>query len=74
VVVAIAIKSSFDTIPLSCCLPTDRELPPCSTSNGLVRTDVDPDLELFERWRAGDSAAGQQLFARHFSDIYAFFR
>jgi RNA polymerase sigma factor (sigma-70 family) len=40
----------------------------------LVWTDVDPDLELFERWRAGDQVAGQQLFARHFSDIYAFFR
>jgi hypothetical protein len=36
--------------------------------------DVDPDLELFEHWRAGDQRAGQDLFARHFSDIHAFFR
>jgi RNA polymerase sigma factor (sigma-70 family) len=34
---------------------------------------VDPDLELLERWRAGDSCAGQDLFARHFADIYRFF-
>jgi RNA polymerase sigma factor (sigma-70 family) len=34
---------------------------------------VDPDLELLERWRAGDSRAGQDLFARHFADIYRFF-
>ena len=34
---------------------------------------MDPDLELLERWRAGDSRAGQDLFARHFSDIYRFF-
>jgi RNA polymerase sigma-70 factor (ECF subfamily) len=35
---------------------------------------VDPDLELFERWRAGDQRSGQELFERHFSDVYAFFR
>ena len=34
---------------------------------------MDPDLELLERWRAGDSRAGQDLFARHFADIYRFF-
>jgi len=34
---------------------------------------VDPDLELLERWRAGDGVSGQQLFARHFAAIYQFF-
>jgi RNA polymerase sigma-70 factor (ECF subfamily) len=34
---------------------------------------VDPDLGLLERWRAGDRGAGQDLFARHFADIYRFF-
>ena len=32
------------------------------------------DEELFEAWRAGDRAAGNQLFARYFSGIYRFFR
>jgi RNA polymerase sigma factor (sigma-70 family) len=35
---------------------------------------VDPDLEIFERWSAGDQQAGQDLFARHFQDIYRFFK
>ena len=34
---------------------------------------VDPDLGLLESWRAGDRRAGQDLFARHFADIYQFF-
>lgn len=34
---------------------------------------MDPDLTLLERWRRGDSRAGQELFARHFADIYRFF-
>jgi RNA polymerase sigma factor (sigma-70 family) len=34
---------------------------------------VDDDLALLEAWRAGDLRAGQDLFARHFSDIYRFF-
>ena len=39
----------------------------------LVWTAVDPDLRLLESWRAGDGQAGQDLFARHFADIYRFF-
>jgi RNA polymerase sigma-70 factor (ECF subfamily) len=35
---------------------------------------ADPDLELLERWRAGDSAAGERLFDRHFEGIKRFFR
>jgi RNA polymerase sigma factor (sigma-70 family) len=35
---------------------------------------VDSDIDLFERWRAGEQQAGQALFARHFQDIYRFFR
>ena len=31
------------------------------------------DHELLDRWRAGDAAAGQQLFERHFDSIYGFF-
>jgi RNA polymerase sigma-70 factor (ECF subfamily) len=34
---------------------------------------VDPDLGLLERWRAGESQAGQDLFTRHFADIHRFF-
>jgi RNA polymerase sigma factor (sigma-70 family) len=34
---------------------------------------MDPDLALLERWRAGDRRAGEDLFARHFADIYRFF-
>jgi RNA polymerase sigma-70 factor (ECF subfamily) len=34
---------------------------------------VDPDLGLLDRWRAGDSRAGQELFTRHFAGIYQFF-
>lgn len=34
--------------------------------------DVD-DLVLLERWRGGDNAAGQALFARYFGMIYRFF-
>jgi RNA polymerase sigma factor (sigma-70 family) len=33
---------------------------------------MDPDLELLERWRAGDRQAGNDLFQRHFADIYRF--
>jgi RNA polymerase sigma-70 factor (ECF subfamily) len=33
----------------------------------------DPDLRLLERWRAGDRRAGEELFGRHFRDIYRFF-
>ncbi len=32
------------------------------------------DLELLTAWRKGDEAAGQELFERHFDDIYRFFR
>jgi len=35
--------------------------------------DVDADVALLDRWRSGDEAAGQQLFARHFDSIYGFF-
>jgi RNA polymerase sigma factor (sigma-70 family) len=35
---------------------------------------MDSDLALCERWQAGDQPAGQELFARHFQDIYRFFR
>lgn len=33
----------------------------------------DVDFELLERWRGGDAAAGQELFARQFSGLYRFF-
>jgi RNA polymerase sigma factor (sigma-70 family) len=33
----------------------------------------DSDLSLLERWRQGDRASGEALFARHFSDLYRFF-
>jgi RNA polymerase sigma factor (sigma-70 family) len=34
---------------------------------------VDPDLELLERWRGGDAAAGETLFARYFDSLCGFF-
>jgi RNA polymerase sigma-70 factor (ECF subfamily) len=34
----------------------------------------DGDFVLLDRWRAGDRAAGQALFARHFEGLYRFFR
>jgi RNA polymerase sigma factor (sigma-70 family) len=32
------------------------------------------DLALLEHWRGGDARAGQDLFARHFADVYRFFQ
>ncbi|HEY6878852.1 MAG TPA: sigma-70 family RNA polymerase sigma factor [Polyangiales bacterium] len=32
------------------------------------------DLQLLEKWRAGDSAAGQELFRRHTATLYRFFQ
>jgi RNA polymerase sigma-70 factor (ECF subfamily) len=34
----------------------------------------DEDVGLLGRWRAGDRAAGQALFARHFDSLYRFFQ
>ncbi|HEY4240459.1 MAG TPA: sigma-70 family RNA polymerase sigma factor [Kofleriaceae bacterium] len=34
---------------------------------------VDPDLELLDRWCGGDASAGNQLFGRHFADVFRFF-
>lgn len=34
---------------------------------------MDPDLELLGRWREGDRAAGEALFARHFPSLCRFF-
>jgi RNA polymerase sigma factor (sigma-70 family) len=34
---------------------------------------VDVDLADLGRWRAGDAAAGEALFARHFDRLYRFF-
>jgi RNA polymerase sigma factor (sigma-70 family) len=33
----------------------------------------DPDHELLDRWRVGDRAAGEALFARHFDSLCRFF-
>jgi RNA polymerase sigma factor (sigma-70 family) len=35
--------------------------------------DSAPDFELLDRWRDGDKAAGQALFARHFDSLCGFF-
>jgi RNA polymerase sigma-70 factor (ECF subfamily) len=32
------------------------------------------DLELLQRWRAGDRRAGDELFTRHFDAVHRFFR
>jgi RNA polymerase sigma factor (sigma-70 family) len=34
---------------------------------------VDSDLSLLDRWRTGDSVAGNLLFKRHFPSLYRFF-
>jgi len=34
---------------------------------------MDPDIALLERWRAGDKRAGEELFGRHFAEIFRFF-
>jgi RNA polymerase sigma factor (sigma-70 family) len=35
---------------------------------------MESDLVLLERWQAGDRSAGEDLFGRHFADVYRFFR
>src|SRR5262249_21580865 len=35
--------------------------------------DTAEDLELLDRWCAGDKAAGNRLFRRHYRAIYRFF-
>jgi RNA polymerase sigma factor (sigma-70 family) len=35
--------------------------------------DERSDIELLQAWRAGDGAAGQALFGRHFRRVYRFF-
>jgi RNA polymerase sigma factor (sigma-70 family) len=35
---------------------------------------VRDDIELLDAWRAGEEAAGNELFDRHFDDLYGFFR
>jgi len=35
---------------------------------------VATDLELLDRWRAGDAAAGEELVGRHWTAISRFFR
>jgi RNA polymerase sigma-70 factor (ECF subfamily) len=32
------------------------------------------DLELLQRWKAGDKAAGERLFSRYFDSLHGFFR
>ncbi len=34
---------------------------------------MEPDLELLTRWRAGDTGAGEALFARYFDSLCRFF-
>ena len=38
-----------------------------------VADATDDDITLFDRWRAGDAAAGHQLFERNFDAMYRFF-
>jgi RNA polymerase sigma factor (sigma-70 family) len=66
-----------------CGLAAENQQPAITTQRRFVLSDrkspmlrsasVDPDLGLLESWWAGDSRAGQDLFARHFADIYRFF-
>jgi RNA polymerase sigma factor (sigma-70 family) len=38
-----------------------------------MATDPEIDAKLFSAWRAGDRAAGEELFERHFQAVYRFF-
>src|SRR5215831_9615033 len=49
----------------------DRDGPICA-GPPWYRGEMDPDLVLLEQWRAGDRAAGEALFARHFDEVYRF--
>lgn len=41
----------------------------------MIAVAVTPDdNELLRQWRAGDKRAGSELFARHFDELYGFFR
>lgn len=42
-------------------------------SFGTFRRMADDDLSMLDRWRAGDGAAGNALFHRHFESVYRFF-
>ena len=42
-------------------------------SSDLLTPAPEPDLELLQRWRAGDDKAGQALVSRHFHALYRFF-
>jgi RNA polymerase sigma factor (sigma-70 family) len=50
-----------------------------SSSEPVAETDVEPttsdaeDFCLLERWRAGDGAASEELFRRHYGTLYRFF-
>ena len=35
---------------------------------------MEEDLQLLQKWREGDKTAGNELFQRHFSALYTFFR
>jgi len=35
--------------------------------------DATTDVELLDRWRGGEAAAGEALFKRHFDSVYGFF-
>jgi len=39
----------------------------------ILQQMADDDLVMLDRWRAGDSAAGNALFHRHFEAVYRFF-
>jgi RNA polymerase sigma-70 factor (ECF subfamily) len=41
---------------------------------GVPVAPVVSDFDLLDAWRAGDRAAGSELFARHFGPVYGFFR
>ena len=51
-----------------------RPLAPSTTGVGVtISSAVGTDIELLDRWRAGDPRAGNSLFQRHFDSISRFF-
>src|SRR5262245_34346320 len=40
----------------------------------IMKDQESSDLELFDRWCAGDNEAGALLFGRHYAAVYRFFQ
>lgn len=53
--------------------PSGRAAAPSAEVESSYTAVVESDLELLQRWRDGEQAAGSQLFERHYEGLYRFF-